>query len=105
MNRTKISDGAPEWFNVVDKGKIDRYNEAMKKEDTMMIFSRYQKWITVTPRGKNRKYPLEKLKVLDMDKTSRIMPNWMQIKNPPLNPSNRVEMKSIIYNPIREVYL
>jgi hypothetical protein len=94
---------APEWFNVVTKEKIDRYNESMNKEDTMMIFSRYQKWITVTPKSKNRKYPLEKIKVADMDKTSRIMPNWMQIRHDQIGKLKKINMKPVTYNPIREV--
>ena len=82
MTRTKISDAAPQWFNVVNEGKLKAIEEKMiKNEDTLSVFSRYQKWITVTPRSKNRKHPLEKMKKLKMEETSKIVPNWMQIKN------------------------
>lgn len=52
----------------------------MKNEETLSIFSKFQKWITVTPNSQNRKRPLEKEKIKSMDKTSKIMPNWMQPK-------------------------
>jgi hypothetical protein len=47
----------------------------------LFIVSRYQSWITVTPKGKNRKRPLEKVKVTNMEETSKVVPNWMQIKH------------------------
>jgi hypothetical protein len=81
MNRTKISDNAPEWFHVINEKKLKDYEaKLIKNEETLSVFSRYQKWITVTPRSKNRKRPLENMKNLKMEETSKIMPNWMQIK-------------------------
>lgn len=81
MNRTKISDAAPEWFHVINDKKLKAYEEKLvKNEETLSVFSRYQKWITVTPRSKNRKRPLENMKIVKMEETSKIMPNWMQIK-------------------------
>jgi hypothetical protein len=64
QTRTKISSGSPEWFNVVNEKKMKEFNEKLNKEDTLFIISRYQSWITVTPKGKNRKRPLEKLKAV-----------------------------------------
>ena len=43
---------------------MKEFNEKLNKEDTLFIISRYQSWITVTPKGKNRKRPLEKLKAV-----------------------------------------
>ena len=66
------------------------------------MFSRYNKWITVTPKSKNRRKPLEKMKIEKMDETSKIMPNWMQIKG-----KKDMELygmfKSAEYNSIRHV--
>ena len=53
----------------------------MKNEDTISIFSRYQNWITVTPKHKDRRHPLEKAKATKKEQTSRIMPKWMEIRN------------------------
>ena len=78
IQRTIISNDAPEWFNVINDEKLARLNNKLKNEETMTIFSRFQKWITVTPKHKNRKRPLEKEKITSMEKTSKIMPNWMQ---------------------------
>lgn len=33
-----------------------------KTSKTLYVLSRFQKWITVTPRSKSRKFPLEKQK-------------------------------------------
>lgn len=81
QSRTKVSVAAPEWMKVVTDEKNKMYNDILcKKEETLSIFSRYNKWITVTPRSKNRRRPLEKMKIEKMDETSKIMPNWMQIR-------------------------
>lgn len=81
MSRTKISDEAPNWFHIVNDKKLKDWNEALaKNEETISVFSRYNKWITVTPKNKNRKKALEKIKIQKMEETSKIMPNWMQIK-------------------------
>lgn len=50
----------------------------MKSEETISIISKFQRWITVTPKTKNRKRPLERERIQSMDKTSKIMPKWMQ---------------------------
>ena len=60
---------------------MKRLNDKLNNEETVSIFSKFQKWITVTPKHKNRKRPLEKEKIESMDKTSKIMPNWMQAKH------------------------
>jgi hypothetical protein len=68
-------------MRVVTDEKNKKYDEILcKNEETLSIFSRYNQWITVTPKTKNRRNPLEKMKIEKMDETSKIMPNWMQIK-------------------------
>ena len=52
-------------------------------DGTMTIISRNQGWITVTPKHKNRKKPVEKYGVSgDAAKTSKLTPNWMQCQFP-----------------------
>ena len=80
MNRTKVSTEAPDWFHVVNDNKIKKWNQKfIDNDDPLSVFSRYQKWITVTPRNKNRRKPLEKIKISKMEETSKVMPKWMQI--------------------------
>lgn len=105
MNRTKISTNAPDWFHVVTEKKAKEFNDRMiAKEDTLSVFSRYNKWITVTPRSKNRKMPLEKLKVEKFEETSKIMPKWMQISSISERPKFD-NFKTAEYNSIRDVKL
>lgn len=101
--RTKVSLAAPEWMKVVTEEKNKKYDELFcKNEETLSILSRYHRWITVTPKSKNRRKPLEKMKIEKMDETSKIMPNWMQIKvKKDMNLYNM--FKSAEYNSIRHV--
>jgi len=102
-NRTKVSLQAPEWFKVVTDEKNEKYDKIIaKNEETLSVFSRYNKWITVTPKSKNRRKPLEKMKIEKMDETSKIMPNWMQIK---VKKDMELygKMRSAEYNSIRHV--
>lgn len=82
LNQTKISLDAPQWFKFANEKSTQALNELLiKNEDTISIFSKHQQWITLTPRSKNRRKPLEKVKVIKMDETSKIMPKWMQNKH------------------------
>ena len=77
-SRTKVSNDAPEWFDVCPDWKIKKFEEEMaKKNDTISVFSRYQNWITVTPKNKDRRHALEKVKATNMEESSNIMPKWM----------------------------
>ena len=103
MNRTKISDGAPEWFHVITDEKQNKWNDQLaKNEETISVFSRFNKWITVTPKNKNRRNAMEKIKTTKMDETSKIMPNWMQIKFDKNKISQDV-FKSTEYNSLKNV--
>lgn len=102
-SRTKVSKNAPEWFKVVTDEKNQKYDEIIaKNEETLCLFSRYNKWITVTPKSKNRRKPLEKMKIGKMDETSKTMPNWMQIRAKK-DMELYEKMRSAEYNSIRHV--
>ena len=63
LTRTSISEEAPNWFKITNKESIKKYDEYIKNnEDTISVFSKFQKWITVTPKKKDRRHPLESLK-------------------------------------------
>lgn len=103
LNRTKVSKAAPEWFQVVTDEKNKNFEDIIaKNEETLSVLSRYKSWITVTPKSKNRRMPLEKMKIEHFDETSRIMPNWMQIKAKKDKELYEM-MKSAEYNSIRDV--
>ena len=103
MNRTKVSNEAPEWFKLINEKNLKKWDEEfIKKGDTLSLFSRYQKWITVTPTHKDRRKPLEKIKIKKMEETSKIMPSWMQVKA--LNKSPPDLMRSQEYTSLRNVF-
>lgn len=103
QNRTKVSRAAPEWFQVVTDEKNKKTDQLIaKNEETLSVLSRYKSWITVTPKSKNRRLPLEKMKIEKFDETSRIMPNWMQIKAKKDKELFEM-MRSSEYNSIRHV--
>jgi len=103
QTRTKVSKDAPDWFQVVTEEKNKKFADIIaNNEETLNILSRYQRWITITPKSKNRRYPLEKMKIEKFDETSRIMPNWMQIKAKKDKELYEM-MKPVEYNSIRHV--
>lgn len=59
MKITETSKNAPSWFGVLDKpsNKVD-----LSSGDSLTYLSKIQGWITVTPRNRNRRKPLEKLR-------------------------------------------
>jgi hypothetical protein len=74
----------PDYFRILEKpqNQVDPTN-AKGFDGTMTVVSRIQGWITVTPRTKNRKKPVEKFGVSgDAAKTSALTPNWMQCHYP-----------------------
>ena len=73
---------APKWFNIVPDWKAKLFKEELvKKEDTITVFSKNYNWLTVTPRKQDRRKALEKIKIIDMEVTSKLMPKWMEIKH------------------------
>lgn len=102
QGKTKISKDAPDWFNVCPDWKVKQFDDYLvKNEDTISVFSRYQNWITVTPKHKDRRHPLEKAKATKKEQTSRIMPKWMEIRN---SQSTRLpeNLKSVEYYPEKQ---
>ena len=99
-SRTKVSNDAPEWFDICPDWKIKKFNEEIaKKNDTLSVFSRYQNWITVTPKNRDRRHALEKKKTTNMEETSSIMPKWMESQYKGKLPEN---MKRVEYYPIKQ---
>ena len=85
----------PDYFRILEKPQNQVDPTSGKGFDgTMMIVSRNQGWITVTPKNKNRKKPVEKYGVSgDAAQTSKLTPNWMQCKHP----KNKTDtMKAVI---------
>ena len=79
--KTKISDDAPEWFNVFPSWKVKQYNDYIaKNETTLNVLSKQQNWITVNSKTKDRRHPLEKIIQTEKETTSKIMPEWMESK-------------------------
>lgn len=80
----KQTAGEPNYFTSLDhqKNRADP-TKAAGFDGTMTIISRNQGWITVTPKHKDRKKPVEKYGVSgDAAKTSKLTPNWMQCQYP-----------------------
>ena len=80
------SNDAPENFQVITKEKLERLNKELEKEETITLLSKTKNWITVTPKHKNRRKPLESIKVKNVE-GSKILPEWLQPKyHQPLSP-------------------
>ena len=65
----------PKYQNIVHK---DPNGEPQKM---MQIISKSQGWITVTPRGQNRKKPIEKQRLGKASKVNQLSPVWMQVEH------------------------
>ena len=101
INNNKVSKNAPEWFHVFPDWKMEQYKEYLSKnEETINIISKHQSWITTSPSTFDRKHPLEKKKILNVEETSQIMPKWMQIKHK--NNKKEDDFKSTEYSPIKQ---
>ena len=97
----KISENAPEWFHIFPDWKMEQYKKYLaKNEDTINIISKHQSWLTTSPKTFDRKRPLEKKKVLNVEETSQIMPKWMQIKHKKSKKED--SFKSTKYYPIKQ---
>ena len=103
-NKTKIfskitenSEQAPEWFNINPDWKKNQLNNFYEKnEDVLNIFSRQQKWITVSTKTKSRKYPLEKVNSTLEKNHNFLVPKWMIIKHDNIP---KDDLKSVEFNP------
>lgn len=73
------SKDAPDTFQVITTDKLKRFNKELEKQETITLLSKTKNWITVTPKHKNRRKPLESIKVKNVE-GSKILPEWMQPK-------------------------
>ena len=52
-----------------------------KPQKMMQIISKTQGWMTVTPKNKNRKKPIEKKPKGDVAQVNELSPVWMQVEH------------------------
>ncbi len=70
----------PNWLKVCDLKKLDEINDQyIQNKESLHILSKFNNWITVTPNKKDRKRPLENIRITNLQ-NSKIIPNWMQAK-------------------------
>lgn len=76
----KESKDAPDLFQIPSKERTKKQeHDLINKEETITLLSRNKSWITVTPRSKNRRKPLENIRVKN-DEPSPVLPQWMRPK-------------------------
>ena len=56
---------------------MKQFDKELEKQETITLLSKTKNWITVTPKHKNRRNPLEYVKVKNCE-GSKILPKWMQ---------------------------
>ena len=56
---------------------MKQFDKELEKQETISLLSKTKNWITVTPKHKNRRNPLEYVKVKNCE-GSKILPKWMQ---------------------------
>ena len=82
----------PDW-------KVKLFKEEIaKKEDTITVFSKNYNWLTINPKDEDRRKALEKMRVLNMEVTSKLMPQWMQTKHKGEKNKNKDVFMSVEYN-------
>ena len=77
----------PNYLKVYDNSgikAIDNYYASQNKN--LSVLSRFNHWITIDPKSKDRKHYMEKIKN-DLRCESKVSPEWMQI-NPKIRPPN-----------------
>lgn len=100
---TKISKDTPSWFNVCPEWKKKQFDDYLtRNEDTMRVLSKHQNWITINTKSRNRNKPLERMKIENMEKTSKIMPKWMETKFSKSQGKGKENFKLIEYYPIKQ---
>ena len=50
----------------------------MENEESIRVFSRFNNWITVSPKTKSRKHAFEKNVTTNMQNRDKVIPKWMQ---------------------------
>jgi len=85
----------PDYMRIMEKPQNQIDPSCSKGFDgTITVISKTKGWLTVTPKNKNRKMPVEKYGVPgDAAATSKLTPNWMQCPYP----KNKTDqMKSVV---------
>lgn len=72
-SNNKISHDAPQWMKIKDKRKS---KGTYDKNDTIAVFSRFNQWITLSPKSRSRNQAFEKQKY-SIEKQTKIRPKWM----------------------------
>ena len=69
---TNVSRQSPNWFSTnaeTTKKEIDNFY--VQNTQSLHVLSRFRDWITVTPKSKNRRNPLENAKLVNIFLTLR----------------------------------
>lgn len=81
------SQEAPDYLKVYDKKGVDEINNYyIKNNQKLSLLSKFNNWITVTPKKRSRRFNLEKEKN-ELREESKIAPDWMVTK-PRIRPQN-----------------
>jgi hypothetical protein len=63
---SKVSKESPEWFKVYDDKTLNDANRKyIENKESLHVLSKFQRWITITPKSKNRNKPLENVKLVN----------------------------------------
>ncbi len=74
-----VSKDAPQWFQITNEAQMKKVNDIVtQKEESIRVFSRFNNWITVSPKSKNRKHAFEKNISSNMQNRDKVIPKWMQ---------------------------
>ena len=64
-SKNKISSDSPDWFKINSVAKMKEINNLyINNNSNLQVLSKFKSWITVTPKNKDRKRPLEKKRVV-----------------------------------------
>lgn len=57
---------------------MKKVNDIITKEESIRVFSRFNNWITVSPKTKSRKHAFEKNISTNAQNRDKVIPKWMQ---------------------------
>ena len=98
----KESKDAPEWFHCYPDWKVKQYKKFLADNvETVNIITKHQNWIMTSPRNYDRKYPIDKKKVINMKEMSVIVPKWMESKNKNFKKKEE-NLKIVEYCPLKQ---
>ena len=87
-----------DWFHIFPDWKIKQLNEHIaKNEEAIHLLSKQQKWITISPKTRDRRHPLEKSKVMNDENHDKLIPKWMKIRP---NIKTKDNFKAVGFSPI-----